>query len=171
MENSKIKFITRTGILLAVALVVQMGGFPQPVTGPLINTVIYLAALLVNGWSGAIIGIFTPVIAFLRGILPPPLAPLIPFIALGNAVLALIFAMVMKKNKILGIIIAAAVKYFILSMAVGFIVSVPGKIAQMMGLPQLFTALIGGGIALIAYKTLEAIGIDKVKKVVPNEKK
>jgi hypothetical protein len=170
MENNRLKFITRTGILLAVALVVQMGGLPQPVTGPLINTVLYIAVLLVNGWSGAMIGIFTPVIAFLRGILPPPLAPMIPFIALGNAVLALFFGMLMKKNKILSIIIASVAKYFILSMAVGFIVSVPGKIAQMMGLPQLFTALIGGGIALIAYKALEAIGINNTKKVIPDEK-
>ena len=170
MENNKIKFITRTGILLAVALVVQMGGFPQPITGPLINTVLYLSALLVNGWSGAIIGIFTPVIAFLRGILPPPLAPMIPFISIGNAALALVFTMLMNKNKILGIIIASAVKYFILSIAVGFLVSVPGKIAQMMGLPQLFTALIGGGIAMVTYKALKVIGIDKAKKVVTDEK-
>ena len=75
MENNKIKFITRTGILLAVALVVQMGGFPQSITGPIINTVLYLSVLLVGSWSGIIIGICTPVIAFMRGILPPPLCP------------------------------------------------------------------------------------------------
>jgi len=164
MENNRIKFITRTGILLALALVVQMGGFPQPVTGPLINTILYLAALLVNGWSGVIIGVFTPAIAFFRGILPPPLAPIIPFIALSNAILALIFASAMKKNKIIAVILASVMKYFVLSAAVGFIVNVPDKIAQMMSLPQLFTALIGGGIALIAFKALEAIGLGKVKK-------
>ncbi|MBA7583593.1 hypothetical protein ES708_25539 [subsurface metagenome] len=61
-------------LLLAVALVVQMGGFPQPITGPLVNTILYLAALLVGSWSGIIIGICTPVMAFMRGILPPPLS-------------------------------------------------------------------------------------------------
>lgn len=157
MENSKIKFITRTGILLAVALVVQMGGFPQPITGPLINTVLYLSVLLVGSWSGIIIGICTPVIAFMRGILLPPLAPMIPFIVIGNGFLVLVFTLLMKKNKILGIAIASAVKYLILSMAVGYLVNVPVKVAQMMGLPQLFTALIGGGVALLAYQTLQAI--------------
>jgi hypothetical protein len=157
MENSKIKFITRTGILLAVALVVQMGGFPQPITGPLINTVLYLSVLLVGSWSGIIIGICAPVIAFMRGILLPPLAPMIPFIVIGNGFLVLVFALLMKKNKILGIAIASAVKYLILSMAVGYLVSVPVKVAQMMGLPQLFTALIGGGVALLAYQNLQAI--------------
>ncbi len=157
MENSKIRFIAYTGILLAVALVVQMGGFPQPITGPLVNAVLYLSALLVGSWSGVIIGIFTPLIAFMRGILPAPLAPMIPFIAIGNGVLVLVFFMLMEKNKIIGIVVASVVKYLILSTAVRYVVSVPGKVAQMMGLPQLYTALIGGGIALLAYQTLQVI--------------
>ena len=164
MENNKIKFITRTGILLAVALVVQMGGFPQPVTGPLINTILYLAALLVGSWSGIIIGLCTPVIAFMRGILPAPLGPMIPFIALGNGVLVIVFSLLKGKNKILGIIIASLVKYLILFTAVSYIVDVPDKIAKVMSLPQLFTALSGGAIAILAYKALWAIGIDRTKE-------
>lgn len=164
MGNSKIKFITRTGILLAVALAVQMGGFPQPITGPLINTILYLAALLVGGWSGIIIGICTPVIAFMRGILPAPLGPMIPFIALGNGALVVVFSILKGKNKIFGIIIASLVKYLILFTAVSYIVDVPDKIAQIMSLPQLFTALSGGVIAILAYKALWVIGIDRTKE-------
>ena len=170
MENNKIKFITRTGILLAVALAIQMGGFPQPVTGPLINTVLYLSALLVGSWSGIIIGICTPVIAFMRGILPAPLGPMIPFIALGNDVLVVIFSLLKGKNKILGIILASLVKYLILFTAVSYIVDVPDKIAQIMSLPQLFTALSGGAIAIVAYKTLWIIGIDKTKESLKDKK-
>jgi len=170
MENNKIKFITRTGILLAVALVVQMGGFPQPITGPLINTVLYLSALLVGSWSGIIIGVCTPVIAFMRGILPAPLGPMIPFIALGNGVLVIVFNLLKGKNKILGIILASLVKYAILAITVKFIVEVPDKIAQIMSLPQLFTALSGGAIAMLAYKALWAIGIDRTKET-PEDKK
>ena len=170
MENNKIKFITRTGILLAVALVVQMGGFPQPITGPLINTVLYLAALLVGSWGGIIIGVCTPVIAFMRGILPAPLGPMIPFIALGNGVLVVVFSLLKGKNKIFGIIIASLAKYLILFTAVSFIVDVPDKIAQIMSLPQLFTALSGGVIAMLAYKALWAIGMDRTKEI-PEDKK
>jgi len=170
MENDKIKFITRTGILLAVALVVQMGGFPQPITGPLINTVLYLAALLVGSWGGIIIGVCTPVIAFMRGILPAPLGPMIPFIALGNGVLVIVFSLLKGKNKIFGIIIASLAKYLILFTAVSFIVDVPDKIAQIMSLPQLFTALSGGVIAMLAYKALWAIGMDRTKEM-PEDKK
>jgi hypothetical protein len=163
MENNKIKFITRTGILLAVALVVQMGGFPQPITGPLINTVLYLSALLVGSWSGIIIGICTPVIAFMRGILPALLGSMIPFIALGNAVLVVVFSLLKRKNKVLGIIFASLIKYAILTITVKFIVDVPDKIAQIMSLPQLFTALSGGVIAILAYKALKII-TPEVKK-------
>ena len=170
MENNKIKLITRTGILLAVALVVQMGGFPQPITGPLINTVLYLAALLVGSWGGIIIGVCTPVIAFMRGILPAPLGPMIPFIALGNSVLVIVFSLLKGKNKIFGIIIASLAKYLILFTAVSFIVDVPDKIAQIMSLPQLFTALSGGVIAMLAYKALWAIGMDRTKEM-PEDKK
>ena len=170
MENDKIKFITRTGILLAVALVVQMGGFPQPITGPLINTVLYLAALLVGSWGGIIIGVCTPVIAFMRGILPAPLGPMIPFIALGNSVLVIVFSLLKGKNKIFGIIIASLAKYLILFTAVSYIVDVPDKIAQIMSLPQLFTALSGGVIAMLAYKALWAIGMDRTKEM-PEDKK
>jgi len=170
MENNKIKFITRTGILLAVALVVQMGGFPQPITGPLINTVLYLAALLVGSWGGIIIGVCTPVIAFMRGILPAPLGPMIPFIALGNGVLVIVFSLLKGKNKIFGIIIASLAKYLILFTAVSYIVDVPDKIAQIMSLPQLFTALSGGVIAMLAYKALWAIGMDRTKEM-PEDKK
>ena len=170
MENNKIKFITRTGILLAVALVVQMGGFPQPITGPLINTVLYLSALLVGSWSGIIIGICTPVIAFMRGILPAPLGPMIPFIALGNGVLVVVFSLLKGKNKILGIITASLVKYLILFTAVSYIVDVPDKIAKVMSLPQLFTALSGGVIAILVYKALQVTGIEKTKDIIKDKK-
>lgn len=170
MGNNKIKFITRTGILLAVALVVQMGGLPQPITGPLINTVLYLSALLVGSWSGIIIGICTPVIAFMRGILPAPLGPMIPFIALGNGVLVVVFSLLKRKNKVLGIILASLVKYAILTITVKFIVDVPDKIAQIMSLPQLFTALSGGAIAMLAYKALWVIGIDRTKQTLKDKK-
>lgn len=163
MERNKIIFISRTGILLAVALVIQMGGFPQLITGPLINTVLYLSALLVGGWGGIIVGICTPVIAFIRGILPPPLGPVVPFIVLGNGILVVIFSLLKEKNKILGIILASLVKYLVLYAAVNYVVDVPVKIAQIMGLPQLFTAILGGVIALITYKALRITEIIRQK--------
>ncbi|MFA7204641.1 MAG: ECF transporter S component, partial [Candidatus Caldatribacteriota bacterium] len=144
MQQTRIRWISRTAILLAIALVFQMGGFPQFITGPLVNTVLYLATMIVGWQGGILIGIFTPVIAAMRGILPPPLAPLIPFIALGNAILVILFFWLKSKNKIFGIIIASLVKFLVLVSAVRLLVQVPPAIAQMMSFPQLVTALAGG---------------------------
>ncbi|MDD3032302.1 MAG: ECF transporter S component [Atribacterota bacterium] len=149
MQQTRIRWISRTAILLAIALVFQMGGFPQFITGPLVNTVLYLATMIVGWQGGILIGIFTPVIAAMRGILPPPLAPLIPFIALGNAILVILFFWLKSKNKIFGIIIASLVKFLVLVSAVRLLVQVPPAIAQMMSFPQLVTALAGGFFALI----------------------
>ncbi len=149
MHQTNIRWVSRTAILLAIALVFQMGGFPQFITGPLINTVLYLAAMIVGWQGGMLIGIFTPVIASIRGILPPPLTPLIPFIALGNSILVILFFWLQSKNKIAGIIIASLVKFLLLASAVKLVVQVPPAIAQMMSLPQLITALAGGAIALV----------------------
>ena len=42
--------------------------------------------------------------------------------------------------------------------------------AQVMSLPQLFTALSGGVIAILAYKALWVIGIDRTKEIVKDIK-
>ena len=149
MHQTNIRWMSRTAILLAIALVFQMGGFPQFITGPLINTVLYLAAMIVGWQGGMLIGILTPVIASIRGILPPPLTPLIPFIALGNSILVILFFWLQSKNKIAGIIIASLAKFLLLVSAVKLVVQVPPAIAQMMSFPQLITALVGGAIALV----------------------
>ncbi|MGM0413884.1 MAG: ECF transporter S component [Bacillota bacterium] len=166
------KFWTRTAILLAAALAFQMGGFPQPVTGPAVNAVLLIAVGLIGPLAAVIIGTFTPIIAFTRGILPPPLGPMIPAIVFGNALYAIIFFFITwSKNRtkpataktkvfslftILAVIAGALVKFFILAWSVNFLVQVPEPVAQMMSLPQLYTALVGGGIALLVLKALPA---------------
>jgi len=159
MQQTRISWISRTAILLAIALVFQMGGFPQFITGPLVNTVLYLATMIVGWQGGILIGIFTPVIAAMRGILPPPLAPLIPFIALGNAILVILFFWLKSKNKIFGIIIASLVKFLVLVSAVRLLVQVPPAVAQMMSFPQLVTALAGGFIALLVMNIFKRANI------------
>ena len=164
------RFWTRTAILLAVALAFQMGGFPQPVTGPAVNAVLLIAVGLIGPLAAVIIGVFTPIIAFIRGILPPPLGPMIPAIVFGNALYAIIFFFISWSSKrtksatvkikvfsvstILAVTGGALAKFFILAWAVNFMVQVPDPIAQMMSLPQLYTALAGGGIALLILKAL-----------------
>lgn len=53
---------------------------------------------------------------------------------------------------------------------VKFIVDIPDKIARIMSLPQLFTALSGGAIAMLAYKALWVIDIDRTKQTLKDKK-
>lgn len=161
-----LKFLTRTAILLALTLAFQMFKLPQLFTGPAVNTMLFVSGGVVGIGGGVLIGALTPWIAFINGILPAPLAPAIPFIMLGNAALVTVFVFIKRLNNIVAIILAAVVKFLILSTAVRMIINVPPKIATMLQLPQLYTALAGGVISFVILKVLEKpLGLNKqVKK-------
>jgi hypothetical protein len=161
ISHQGLRWLVRTALLFALTLVIQMLGLPQFSTGPLVNAFLLLAALLNGIWSGVIIGLFTPWIAFARGILAPPLGPMIPFIMAGNAILVIVFSLVAGKREnlrreITGIILGSFLKYLLLSQAVAWVVQVPPPVAKAMQTPQLFTALAGGAIALIVYRVIPA---------------
>ncbi len=149
------KWLTKTALLLALTLVFQMIGFPQPVTGPLINMMLFISATISGLLGGILIGALTPWIAFVRGILPAPLAPMIPFIMAGNAVLVVSYFGLKRVNQYLAVIVASVIKFAVLALAVNFLVEVPEQIAAMMQLPQLLTALAGGVLALVLLRLLE----------------
>ena len=125
-SQSMIRWVSRTAVIFALTLVIQMLGLPQLITGPLVNAFLLLATMFVGVSSGIIIGLFTPWVAFSRGILPAPLGPMIPFIMLGNATFVIVFFLITQRreNNIgfmgLGIGIGSIAKYFILSQSVAF---------------------------------------------------
>ncbi len=159
-RSLRLRWLTRTSILLALTLAVQMLGLGQWVTGPAVNAMLIISAAFTGVGGAVIIGALTPLIAFLRGILPAPLGPIIPFIMLGNAVLVISYAVSKRvinsslPGSITGVIIGSILKFLVLSTAVRFIVEVPPPVAQIMQVPQLFTALIGGIIAIAIITTI-----------------
>ncbi|HQD40547.1 MAG: ECF transporter S component [Firmicutes bacterium] len=153
-----LRWLTRTAILLALTIAVQMFGWPQPVTGPLVNAMLLLACIFAGPSSGAVIGLATPLLAYARGILAPPLAPMIPAIMLSNAVFVLLFWFVKKMNsrwgEFLGLLAAAVVKFLILAAAVKLVAQLPPQVARAMQWPQLVTAIAGGLIAIAVSRAL-----------------
>lgn len=159
------KNLVRTAVLLALALIFQIGFrmFAQPLVGPLVNMTLILSVLLVGPISGIFIGILTPVIAFMTSIIP--LAPLMPIVAVGNILLVIIFYLFNQKTSIngnqwFGIAVSAVVKFIFLAFAVrmilpAFVVKVPPAIITSFTLPQLYTALIGGAVAILIYPLLK----------------
>lgn len=163
------KNLVRAALLLAIAIVFQFIGknFPdsQVFVGPAVNAVLILSAFIAGTGYGIIVGIFTPLLAFVLGQLNPILGPFIPFIMIGNALYVLCFGLLKNKNIIfsyIGIIIASIVKFLFLDLsatkAVKMLHIAPsGQKGQMfnkillksMTTPQLITGLIGGVIAVI----------------------
>lgn len=136
---------------------------PQLVTGSIVNAVL-IYTLINYGLNQAIIlGMITPIIAASSGFLPLPLLLMLPFITLGNAVYVSVYNLLNKKYQVAGIFTAAIAKFLLIYLTVTYfvfkpinvliagkaqIVNIPLTIIDMMRWPQLYTAILGGLIAL-----------------------
>lgn len=161
------KILTRTAIMLAITLVIQLGfsQFAQPIVGPLVNMMLILTAITVRGYSGIAIGTITPILAFVVGIMA--LVPLIPVIILGNIIYVATYLLIRKICRVkfyeyIAVIPAAVMKFGLLFISVKLIVPLfvgPLKppIIAAFSLPQLYTALIGGFLAVFISQFLKSI--------------
>lgn len=170
MENSNTKNIVRTALMLATVIVFQFIGRNVPqinqfLVGPIVNTVLLITAFICGTKWGLITGLLTPVMALLVGQLAAPLAPFIPFIAIGNMIYVLIFGVLKtdKIKRIIGIIAGSLAKFIFLYFSAVkltglFNLNIPPKVlsnlAVAMGIPQLITALAGGIFALVIIEIL-----------------
>ena len=91
MKN-KILWITRTAACLALLIVLQMTTAPlgnKLVTGSLVNFMLIVSVMVCGLASGVTVAVISPVMASILGV--GPHFALIPFIALGNVTLAVIW--------------------------------------------------------------------------------
>jgi len=187
--NKKTFFITRTAVLLALALAIQftlLRLFPgNPVAtyivGSLLNMIFFVAGMTVGIWGGIFIGIMTPVVAFLTGHLP--FAVLIPFVVAANIVIVTVFVLLrnIKKNNFIVLIIAGAVasisKFLLMFLTGKFILPlitvlkppVVAKLAASWGVTQLVTAIIGLALAVAVVKALKRTNILEIPEAVIKE--
>lgn len=170
LTTHRTQWITRMGILLALAISIQLLRLPQLITGSLINALLFLAVMLVGTAAAALLGIFTPLTALLAGILAPPLAPLVPFIMAANAILAGMFGLLAGElpprgnnfftSRLSMAVLAAAVTKFVFLYAVTrWVLSwlhlhLPPAALAAFQMPQLYTALMGGVLALFTAQLL-----------------
>jgi hypothetical protein len=156
------------GLLLTLALLIPALGWPQPVTGPLVNALLLITVETLGLWPAIGLGMVTPLGGLLHGVLPLPLAVMIPFIMLGNATLVAVYNALRARNRWVALGVAAAAKFALLYGVVTFLVArpielalsgpartvlMPVAIVNMMSWPQLITALAGG---LLAFAVLRA---------------
>lgn len=171
MKNKNVTYLVQSSVLLAMAIVFQFIGSKIPeinqlLVGSVVNAVLLIATYACGTFYGAAVGVLTPLTALLVGQLKPALAPFIPFIMIGNAILVVCFGILHKKGnlgKYFGIIVGALLKFVFLYLSATklihlFKMNFPAKIAKAlsvsMGAAQLITALIGGIIALVLIEIL-----------------
>ena len=174
--NNKIRWIAETAILLALLVTLQAvtKGFGQLVTGSCVNAVLAVAVLVGGLASGLVVALVSPVLAFLLGIAPQILT--VSAIMVGNSVYVVLLCLVADKSgknllrQIGAWLLAAAVKAAVLYLLVAKLICgvladrllAAGTLKEPMlkalpatfSWPQLFTALIGGAVALLIVPVL-----------------
>ena len=169
--NKKIRWITETAVMLALLVALQAITKPmgQLVTGSFVNAVLAVSTLVAGLSSGITVALISPVLAYLLGIAPQILT--VPAIMAGNVIYVVLLCWIAGKDsrkiarQILAWVSAAVAKFAALYAIVvwlicgvfseGLLASGAMKPPMLKMLPatfswpQLFTALIGGAVALL----------------------
>ena len=147
----KIKDLTWTigFIIAAIIFPALLAHTPQNqwVTGTIVNAILFLAVWRVGIINAALVAALPSSIALLRGLLPAPMAVLIPYIIVSNIILIAAFYL-FKKYSLAGIISASIAKFLFLFAITSYLIKISEPLVIMMHWPQLFTALAGGLIAI-----------------------
>ena len=174
--NKKIRWITETAVLLALLVTLQALTKPagQLVTGSCVNLLLAVSTLFAGLTSGLTVAVISPVLAYLLGIAPQIVT--VPAIMAGNAVYVLLLAALADKTgknilrQTVAWICASVAKFLVLYgivvklicgvLADGLLAAGTLKAPMLNALPamfsftQLFTALIGGAVALVVVPVL-----------------
>jgi hypothetical protein len=177
MDNKRnLLWITRTAVFIAMLIVLQITTAPLGnmfVTGSIVNLLLIVSVMACGLASGLAVAAISPVMAKFFGI--GPLWSLIPFIAVGNIVLVLLWHFIGHQSVgrkyaayIMALLCAAVSKFLVLyigivQIAVPVFLDLPEQqaavISKMFSIPQLVTALVGGTFAIILFPRLKkAIG-------------
>ncbi len=128
---------------------------PQLLTGTLVNAVLYLFALKVYSKKFLIISLFPSIGAVLNGVLfgsvTPALLGMLPFIWMGNLLLIQSVRLLMKSNShvvaIMGSAVLKSLFMILISYTLYSLHRIPQLLLSSMGLFQLITSVLGGGVA------------------------
>ena len=168
--NKKIRWITETAVMLALLLCLQWAGSQVPapakqlITGSFVNAVLAVAVLVAGLGSGITVALISPVLAYALNIAPQPLT--VPAIMVGNCVYVLLLYFIAGKDsrklfrQVLAWLAAAGAKFAVLYAIVVWLIcgvihpNAPRTLIATFSWPQLFTALIGGAVALLIVPVL-----------------
>ncbi len=125
----------------------------QWVTGTLVNAALFFAAYKLLPANALLVAIFPSTVALTRGLLPLPMAMMIPFIIISNILLINAFYF-FKKKPLTAVIASSLAKFsFLYIIVLFFAEKINSQLIIMLQWPQLFTALAGGLLFLGLTKT------------------
>ena len=174
--RKKLLWITETAIMLALLVTLQALTKPmgQLVTGSCVNAVLAVSALVGGLSCGLTVAVISPVLAYLLGIASQILT--VPAIMVGNVIYVVLLSVLADKTgkniakQVIAWVAAAAAKFAALyAIVVLLICGVLSESLLTSGVmkapmlkalpatfswPQLFTALIGGAVALLIVPVL-----------------
>jgi small-conductance mechanosensitive channel len=155
-----VRFLTRTALILGIALAVQSLRLPSQITGVVINALLFTAAMLVHPLAALAIGLITPWIAVVTGIMG--LVFMAPFIMAANASLALGYWAFRRQGDFVGMAMGSLAKYGVFVLTVNVLLSwigrqLPPAALAVFGIMQLITAVGGGLLALVISQTLKPV--------------
>lgn len=167
MDKNLLKSFTRTAVLLALMLAIQLlKNISAGITGPLVNAILIISTLSVGLWAGVALSVIAPVTAWLITGSPLMAATnftLFPVIMIGNLVIAFAAYFFKKSNASLafGLVIGSIVKWLVMWGAVDLLIkplmdmAASDKMVAMLSKTfthfQLFTALAGSLIAFLCW--------------------
>ncbi len=131
----------------------------QLITGSIVNALLFISVATMGLESAFLLCLIPSLISIYTGLLPLALAPMIPFIMTGNALMVLVFSKLKAKNFWVGAIPSALIK-FIFIWSVGIILAnsvlhgIASKVMLMISWPQLATAIAGASVAFLFLKAI-----------------
>ena len=156
-------------VLASIAVFTPFLIHVQWLTGSIVNAVLIIVLFTVGVRSALVLCLIPSLMALAGGLIPPILAPIIPFIMMSNVMLVLVVDRVYYyfKNDLkgywFGLMSGAVLKFAFLYFSLNIISKLlikqelMAKVAQMMSWPQLATAITGGFIAWIFLKKIKRI--------------
>jgi len=143
--------IFQLSIFVAIAFVAPYFG-NQLITGSIVNALLFICVIVMGIESALLLCLIPSLISIYTGLLPLALAPMIPFIIMGNALMVLIFWTLKNRSFWLGAIFSSIIKFiFLWSVAMLLL----PKMFLMFSWPQLVTSLLGVCISFLFLKILK----------------
>ena len=159
------QFLALAGIATAVPFFFHI----QWATGPMVNAILIIALFILGIRAAFLLCLIPSLMALAGGLLPPVMAPIVPFIMISNVLFVFTIDYFYRnhKNAIqgfwMGVVIGSTLKYLFLyfntSLMMNLILKkeIADKVASIMSWSQFATALAGGFIAFGILKWLKRI--------------